>query len=267
MTDPADRLPDDYQERIQALESDLGRSVCGFPTEGLEPCEQWPADESEHCSRHKDRDLDQALDELTASTGGSSQSLTPQETLREPQTLDSDTSREAPSSWYRQFDGSYFYWTLLVLVGLLIGAGTAAVTFNGSPPTTQDETSAEPGFELNFDDPDFTKLRESYRQGNYEEVARSLEELIEETNRDSVKAQGLYYSFVFHQNQQDYRRALEDAERFLEENEDHYRRAEVLYGAWFISNQFLEDAERAEQYRETLLEEFPDSKWANRLSS
>lgn len=270
MTDPSDRLPDDYQDRIGAIESDLGRSICGFPTEGLEPCQQWPADESGRCSKHKDRDVQEAINELTASGSNSPQSLSPQETLTDTQPLETGRSNGSTSSTYRKLFGSYGYWAGLILVGLLMGAGTAAMTLDLAEDqrrAPREETEPEETFELNFDDPDFNKIRQSYREGNYREVASSLSKLIEETSRDSTRAQALYYSFVFHQNQQNYQRAIEAAEKFLNEYKDHYRRAEVLYGAWFISEQFLEDSERAERYRETLLEEFPDTKWADRLSS
>jgi tetratricopeptide (TPR) repeat protein len=268
VTDPSDRLPDDFQDRIDVLESDLGRDICGFPTEEFDPCDQWPADESGRCSRHADMDLENVVEKFRSPSSESPQSFAPDKTLNEPHQIPETSPANSPMHVLaNRLAGSYWYWLGLILAGLLIGAGAAAVTLDFQPPATKPAQTQTRDVEINFENPDFNKIRELYRNGDYQAVARRLDKIIEKTSDDTTRAQVLYFSFVFHQNQKNYRRALEMADRYLEQYSDHYRRAEVLYGAWFISSRLTDNSKRAKRYRQTLLDEFPDSKWARRLSA
>lgn len=270
MTDPSDRLPDGFQEQVEELESELGRDICGFPDEEFEPCEQWPAEGSSRCATHAGRDLEEAINDFRSPSSHSPQSLTPSKTLNQPRSVgDKPVGASGFGSTVDRFANSYLYWGALVLVGLVLGAtaGAFTVDLNQAGSQAPASTTSAGDLDLNVDDPDFNKIRELYREGNHREVVQRLNRLIEETSSRSVKAQVLYFSFVFHQNRENYRRALEMADRYLKEFKDHYRRAEVLYGAWFICSRLTDQPERAKRYRQSLLDEFPDSKWAKRLSS
>lgn len=269
MTDEFSELPDDFNEKIDELESELGRKICGFPTEEFEPCQQWPSDESGRCTNHTGLDLNTVLEQRKSSSGLTSPDpgrLNPSSTnFQQQSSRDFTLPEESSSTLIEGLMSSPFYWGLLVVVGLSIGAGTAALTVNFEEVGVGFQSGSQ--VDLNVQDPNFNRIREFYRNGDFQEVGRRLRTILNETDNSSIKARALYYSFVFYQNRKNYEEALRIADRYLEEYKDHYRRSEILYGAWFICSNLLNRPERAQQYRETLLEEFPESKWAKRLSS
>ncbi|MFB6345341.1 MAG: tol-pal system YbgF family protein [bacterium] len=267
MTEPSDQLPDDYEETVSRLESELGREVCGFPTENYQPCDQWPTEDSEYCRQHAGLDLEDFLNEQKTETGSTLPDPSPSAgTSTSPD--DSGSSDATVSGWITHLQGSMTYWLGLLLAGFLLGATGAAWTVGtGFGPTGSVLNGAAEESEFNPVDPDFQQLRQLYRSGRHDMVARRLQSIVDSAKKTDIRARALYLSFVFNQRQKRYQRALTAADRFIDNFSDHNRRAEVLYGAWFISSQLLDNPSRAKDYRDTLLEEFPESKWAKRLSS
>lgn len=257
----SDEVPSSYRKRVSAVEDQLGRDVCGYPNEEGNPCQQWPVDDEGRCSRHSGGSLEEAF--------GDDEPSTPP---IEPEGHETDSrvdsvrvpSDPQPEGWIESLASSATYWGVLVLVGLLAGAASGAYVF-GLPSADGEPTPVEVTIDVNS--PDFTKIREHYRNGNLAEVESKLREIYRETPSSSDRAQALYYRYVLQQNRGNHRRAYELAEQFLSDFEDHSLRAEVTFGAWFLADRFLEQEDLAEKHREQLNSEFPDTKWADKTDS
>lgn len=258
----SDEVPSSYRARLAELENELGRDVCGYPDEEGRPCEQWPADQEGRCARHAGRCLDDAFREDDRRSPDpvptNSPSVPPAEE-GEPDARDTDGSRllDAPAR-------SVSYWMLLVVFGLLSGGGTGAVLFEGG--TTPDARTSE-SVSINLNNPDFTRIRDHYRNGDLGEVGSELRRIHRHARHSSDRAQALYYRYVLQQNRGNHQRAFELATNFLNTFKDHPLRAEVTFGAWFLADRFLGDRELAQRYKEQLNSEFPDSKWAQQTDS
>lgn len=258
----SDEVPSSYRKRIASLKDEVGRDVCGYPDEEGSPCEQWPVDEHGRCSRHAGRSLESAFQggseaRVGGATPGAHESPSPVE-------VRSGVPSSSTPGWTEVLGTAITYWVVLVLLGLMAGGVTGTVLFwegdTLEQPTTTDVS-------LNVSDPDFTLIREYYRNGNLGEVESQLHRIYRESPSSSDRAQALYYRYVLQQNRGNHRRAYDLAEKFLNEFENHPLRAEVTFGAWFLADRFLEREDLARKYRKQLNSEFPDSKWAQKTDS
>ncbi len=255
MTNP---VPTPYRERIQSLESELNRTICGYPTEKGTPCRKWPVDDENRCSKHRGKDLQDAFQSGSVPTGESDE-YTP-ETVQE-------TPLRDPRDWkyaFRELARTRTYWIIVLLLGLV--SGTAYSTFR-TGISDQMVSAVEESPSLNVEDPDFNQIREWFRSGRYAMVRRYLNQIYENNSDVSSRAQALYYRYVLEQKLGNHETALSDAETFLQQFDDHTLRPEVLFGAWFLTHRLLDQPEQAEQYRKQLRSEYPESKWVQKINS
>jgi outer membrane protein assembly factor BamD (BamD/ComL family) len=165
------------------------------------------------------------------------------------------------------FQHSILYWGIIVLVGLTTG-GASGVYFSGATSTeVNNEPTPVNQEQLNLRNPDFGQIRNLFREGQYDQVESRLSTLHQNSPNPTIRAKALYFRYVFQQQQGNYQRSLELAETFLQEFQNHPRRAEIAYGAWFLSTEMLNEPNQAERFKKLLQDEFPDTKWAERLSS
>lgn len=254
----SDEVPSSYRKRITSLEDELGRDVCGYPDQEGTPCEQWPVDEEGRCKRHAGRSLQQAFGE---------QGERDETDLSQPPSIKQTPSESSPSSrsgWTKVLSESATYWIVLVLLGLMTGGVSGTMLFRGGE-ATPNQTSTEAS--LNVEDPDFTRIRERYRNGNLGEVESQLGRIYRNSPGSSDRAQALYYRYVLEQNRGNHRRAYDLAEEFLNQFKNHPLRPEVTFGAWFLADRFLDRQDLARKHREQLNSEYPDSKWAQKTDS
>lgn len=259
MTDP---VPASYRERIRTLESDLDRSVCGYPTEEGSPCRQWPVDEDGRCSRHSGKDLRDPFESGTVSIESSSTQSgdTIEETAEEPAIRD-------PRDWkytLTEMARKPTYWVLLVVLGLVSGTAYGTIRY---PTTGNGDANQGTVQSIDVDNPDFKTIREWFRSGNHTRVRSGLNEIYENSSNPSSRARALYYRYVHNQQLGNHQSALSDAETFLEKYDDHPLRPEVLFGAWFLSHRMLDRPEQAQKYEQQLRSEYPDSKWVQKINS
>lgn len=256
----------EHRRAVKEMEERLGREICGVPTdEG--PCSQWPISDSHGRCRSHARDAE-AESGISRIFGGNP---------------DEDSRSEAP---VEVFPGSPSLWASLALAGLILGGGIMGglvyydvlwiprslamveQTQNNDRPERETQGSeTQVSMELNLQKPDFTRIRTLYREGNVDQVAVALERIVRKAPRESDRAHGMYLQFVLYQNQGDYDRALRIADRFLDEFEEHDRRPEILFGAAFLCQRFLDRADRARRYKRRLRQRYPESPWTRRLSS
>jgi len=259
----------EHRRAVEALEERLGREVCGVPTGEGEPCSQWPVSARHgRCRAHAD----------SVRTEGSGFALfgtsKPESTGEAPES--SESSPPAP------VDRSVSFWVALALTGIVLGGGivgglvyydaiwiprSVAMTRAGFSASPADTNARVVAGDFDPANPDFRRIRSLYRQGEVDRVAVALESVIRRGRSRSDRARAMYLQFVLYQNQEAYQQALDVADRFLETFQEHDRRPEVLFGAAFLCQRFLERPRKAEQYFRRLQERYPESSWAHRRSA
>lgn len=257
-----DEVPTSFRERIRSLESELDRSVCGYPTDDGAPCRQWPVDEDGRCSRHRGKTLEEGFQSLRRGSGSSSD-----ENDEITKSAHEDMTVRDPRGWKHtlvELGRSPTYWILLIVLGLVTGGAygmyPAGAGFEPSNTVTKTES-------IDVEDPDFNKIREWFRSGRQDRVRQALTRIYENASSSPPRAQALYYRYVLEQRVGNHEKALSSARRFLREFDDHSLRSEVLFGAWFLSRRLLNRPEQAQQYEEQLRSEYPESKWVQKIDS
>ncbi len=247
-----------HEEKIEQLEKELGREVCGVPLEAGTPCSRWPVEGAKgRCSQHsKDNSFPEPIQF----------EKNEKDSDRRVKVVDPPKKSEPQNSTVAFFRrGKTIF--LLAVVGFVIGA---SLTFAGLHLVAERETESDTAeisdeFEVNVDDPDFSRLQDYARQGNASQIVSFLQHIIDETGRPEVRAEALYRLFVFYESQAEIELALQAGDRFLSNFFGHPRTPEILYGAWFISENLAGESERAQRYRRRLLSDYPDSRWAEQL--
>lgn len=255
----------DHRQAVEDLEEQLGREICGVPTEDGNPCSQWPVSRTHgRCRRHAD----------SAGTGEDAFSI-----FGQPDASPKETDRRDPAPV--DSGRSAGFWVSLALAGIVLGAGVVGgllyyeVIWIPRSMAMETVTSAESETETTPEDvtvdidprnPDFGQVRSLYRQGEIDKVAVALRQIVDEGPRPA-RARAMYLQFVLYQNQEAYQQALDVADRFLRTFEDHDRHPEVLFGAAFLCKQYLDRPERAERYLQRLENQYPESAWAKRRSA
>lgn len=261
----------DHRRAVEELEERLGREICGVPTEDGDPCSQWPVSAAHgRCRQHAE----------TAGDATSGYSIFGESS--------SEGENDAPAPASEQGGGtarSAGFWVALAMTGIVLGAGIvggllyydviwiprtmAMPSVSSSPanPEPKEDEEEEVTVDVDLRNPDFTRIRSLYRQGEVDRVAVALKDLVDKAPSRTDRARAMYFQFVLYQNQEAYGRALEVADRFLETFEDHERRPEVLFGAGFLCKRHLDRPDRAQRYFKQLENRYPESSWTRRLSS
>lgn len=261
----------DHRRAVEELEERLGREICGVPTEDGDPCSQWPVSATHgRCRQHAE----------TTEGGADGYSIFGES---------SSEGGEAPDPASEQGGGrtrSAGFWVALAMTGIVLGAGIvggllyydviwiprsmampSATSSPANPDPGEDGKEEEVTVDVDPRNPDFTRIRSLYRQGEVDSVAVALKDLVEKAPDRTDRARAMYFQFVLYQNQGAYDEALQVADRFLETFEGHERRPEVLFGAGFLCKRHLDRPDRARQYFRRLENQYPESAWARRLSS
>lgn len=257
MANLKDDWPEDYRRKIEEIETKLNREICGAPDADGEPCQKWPIDsEQGRCREHHNAPNNVVPDQTSENAGAVEE-------------VGNDTDQK------RAFFPTYFL--ILAFCGLLAGAGSVLVWYhfnlvgfvrqkfshsgNINTRAKEKKTAA-----VNPDEPDFFRLRELARRGEVDRMVASLRKIAAESDKAPIRAEANYQLFVFYQHQEEFERALDVADKFLGNFAGSRRAAEVLYGAGYICERYLEDSTRAREYYDTLKGEYPDSKWAEKVS-
>ncbi len=251
-----------HEEKIKELERKLGREVCGVLRADGTPCSRWPTPAGEgRCSKHANQE---------SFPEQSDQNITDENERRRVKVVAPPEQSATTSSKLTSLQD----WKSLLALALVAFFVGAVLTYTGlrltSSPESKETTSnntveASNEFEVDVDDPDFSRLQEFARGGVAARIAPFLQQIIDETDSPEARAEALYRLFVFYESQAEFELALQTAERFLSNFFGHPRTPEILYGAWFISVNLVDDSARAERYRRRLLADYPDSRWAEQL--
>lgn len=261
-------VPASYRKKIKELEDELNRSICAYPTDDGSPCKQWPVSDEGRCHQHTGKSIQDGLtsDDNHRSTD---RDLQPSEPSEEPSRSSSTETDSEFNQWnHRDYvhwlSRSIVYWLMLVVFALSSGAasGYFFVDTPREPATKQPEK-----IQINTSNPDFSRIRQLYRDDKLSQVRETLRDLAENHQDKSVRGTAYYYRFVFQQNQQNYEEALSLAREYLKKFNNHPRRAEVIYGAWYLTDRYLNRDDLAQQYKDQLQDEFPESVWNDRISS
>ncbi len=248
-----DDWPEEYIEKIEAIESKLDREICGVPTGSGGPCQKWPISKDHgRCREH-----------LPPRNDSFSETFSSEEKKTVKEVGSSSNSSSSPLSWQ--------IFLILTLVGLLVGmGGTAAwIYFNKDRLTSGNASlrTSQSGSDLqvNPDDPDFTRLRELLNDGKFDRVVVGLQQIVNQTSRQSIRAEANYRLYVLYQRVDEFNLALKIARKFIDKFPESRRAPEVLYGAGNICKQYLNDSDRAQKFYKFLKERYPDSKWAQKV--
>jgi hypothetical protein len=236
-------------QAVRTLEKELGREICGVPTSSGLPCKKWPISKEHGCCR---------LHAPGVNKSGSQ----PVEVETGPETAE-DSSSLFPKQLTRRFI------ITLLIFGIflgLVGSGIWLFYATGVENTRLVSESGENVEEINPVHPDFTRLRELHSENKIDNISALLTEISRVAENPDDRAEALYMQYVLYQNVQQYERAMKAAEKFLNRYPSHQRRPEVLFGSIYLNFKFLQNRSQAENYYNTLKEEFPDSKWLEQAS-
>ncbi len=238
-----------HMQAVRTLEKELGRQICGVPTSSGLPCKKWPiSKEHGRCRLH--------------APGVKKSDSQPVEVETSPETAEASTF-SPPKQLNRRFI------TALLILGIFLGlAGSGIWLFyaNRVGNTGLVSETGESVEEINPVHPDFTRLRELHSENKIDNISALLAEISRVAENPADRAEALYMQYVLYQNVQQYERAIEAAENFLNRFPSHQRRPEVLFGAIYLNLKFLQNRSEAANYYNTLKEEFPDSKWLEQAS-
>lgn len=262
-----------HRDVIQRLEQELGREICGVPTPSGLPCKEWPISQQHgRCSKHQpepERETSPVEDSRR----------------REPTSPESPPTEEEPSSW---FSRRVVIPLGLILTGLLLGGGTVAYFYPSLPGRSLLRSSQEspadgvadvqpasateslnPGLsKIDPRDPNFATLYKAYREdGNSRQLLELLDRIIRQSPDQSDRAEAMYRKFVLLQILNRFERSVRVADRYLNRFKQGSHRPEILYGAGWISETYLNQHKRSRSYYRKLKDEFPKSKWAQTVSS
>lgn len=247
-------------ETVKRLEKEMGRDICGEPTSSGLPCKEWPvSDDHGRCSKHKPSAENQSGQPSTEPTT---------ESTGEP--ADPQQNGKSTDSYF----GSYKYWIVLGLIGLGLGGSATAsylvTDYSGwwsnekNVEVTQSDTNERP-LTIDVNDPNFSRIYEAYQNGRTSDVLMALDSILEQSGSRTARSKALYHKYVFFQDQQQFRSAVEAADRFVHEYSNHALRPEVLYGGGMMCNQYLDEPCETD-FHSILREEYPESKWIEQIS-